>query len=205
MTKSQYGATECAIAVLRIVNSSLGALWSQRVAARASEFAEVRASSDSPRGSINVDGRLARVSASLDRAQLQGPQGLEELASRATALADLLDGHCETEVTFWEGVGDLIIEIVLFLVGLFFTLLGAIDMFGGAAAAALTAGATLVVSALGLVSFIGGLVVTAVSGFLLVKSIWDLINGAEASLQTSVEEMTTQAISKGQEWPILAR
>lgn len=140
-----------------------------------------------------------------ERAQLQGPQGLEELASRATALADSLDGHCETEVSFWEGVADLIIEIVLFLVGLFFTLLGAIDMFGGAAAAAPSAGATLVVSALGLVSFIGGLVVTAVSGFLLVKSIADLMNGAEASLRTSAKEMTTQAIPKGQEWPILAK
>lgn len=71
MTKSQYGATECAITVLRIVNSSLGALWSQRVAARASEFVEVPASSDTLRGSINVDERLARVSASLDRARIK--------------------------------------------------------------------------------------------------------------------------------------
>ncbi len=140
-----------------------------------------------------------------ERAQLQGPQGLEELASRATALADALDGHCETEVSFWEGVADLVIEIVLFLVGLFFTLLGAIDMFAGAAAAAPTVGAGLVVSALGLVSFIGGLVVTAVSGFLLVKSIADLINGAEDSLQATVEDMVSQAIPEGAAWPILAQ
>jgi hypothetical protein len=71
MTKSQYGATECAITVLTVVNSSLGALWSQRVAARASEFLDVRASSDIPRGSVNVDERLARLSASLDRARIK--------------------------------------------------------------------------------------------------------------------------------------
>jgi hypothetical protein len=74
-----------------------------------------------------------------------------------------------------------------------------------AAAAAPTAGAGLVVSALGLVSFIGGLVVTAVSGFLLVKSIADLINGAEDSLQATVEDMVSQAIPEGAAWPILAQ
>jgi hypothetical protein len=139
-----------------------------------------------------------------ERAQLQGSEGLEELARRASLLADSLDGHCETEVKFWEGAADLVVEIVVFLVGLFFTMLGAVDMFGGAAAAAPTAGATLVVSALGLVSFIGGLVVTAVSGFMLVKSIADLINGAESSLAKTVEAMTSNAVPKGQSWPILA-
>jgi hypothetical protein len=139
-----------------------------------------------------------------ERAQLQGTEGLEELARRAGSLADSLDGHCETEVNFWDGVAGLIVEIVVFLAGVFFTLLGLIATLAGLALAAPTEGVSIILAALGLISCIGGLVVTAVSGFLLIKSIVDLVNNAEASLSSSVAAMTSNAIPSGQTWPILA-
>lgn len=140
-----------------------------------------------------------------ERAQVQCTLGLDELAAKANALADALDGHSDSEVSFWEGVADLVIEIVVFLVGLFFTILGAVDMFGGAVAAAPTAGAGLLVSALGLISFIGGLLVTAVSGFMIVQSMGDLITTAEASLSATVATIEADAMLQGTSWPILAQ
>lgn len=140
-----------------------------------------------------------------ERAQLQCVQGLDVLAAKANALADALDGHSDAEVAFWEGLAELVIEIVVFIAGLVFTIVGAVDMFEGAAAAGATAGVSLVFTAEGLVSFIGGVLVTIVSGFLLVRSFEDIQNVAQASLTATVATIKSDAMVQGTSWPILAQ
>jgi len=139
-----------------------------------------------------------------ERAQLQINDGLDELTEAAEALATFLETHAETEVGFWESLSDFIVNLMIFLAGLGFTLIGAVATVAGLAAAGPTAGISLLVTVLGIIGMVGGLLVSLISGWLLVKSFQDLLDNTDATLAAGIDDMNAKAITAGATWPVLA-
>lgn len=69
MTKSHLGAHECAITILRLVNTSVAALWSDSVAERSISRQLACTMRFSAGGTLTIDQRLEHINSALDTAR----------------------------------------------------------------------------------------------------------------------------------------
>lgn len=154
--------------------------------------------------SVDNEWSSSAADAYTERAQAQVDEGLARVAAAGVALADFLDTHAETEVSFWESMVELAVNVIVFLVGVMFTAAGLASMALGLAAAIPTGGIALIGTALGIISTIGGIIITAISGWLLFQSFENSIEDADSALAEGIEALNAAAIPAGSSWPVLA-